>query len=201
MESGLGLLAKLIFSCITFSNFFNLVQFWCGNEGSAFWPLPGSFCTLFGHSMAIFFLKTAEYKASIFAAVFFFIFPPMMTWAWAKLRKSKFYRLLLISSSSPCRGAKKRMKIEKIDGCRMNFTCCSSSYPAHQGRRNENEKGLENHHLCFRILGERERKIWNKKCRVEVKGHWVSPLFQRKIIFKADFSPQKRPGPTVMRSM
>ena len=39
-----------IFSCIAISNFFQFVhwlQFWWGNEASAFWQFPGFFCTLF----------------------------------------------------------------------------------------------------------------------------------------------------------
>ena len=49
---------------------------------------------------------------------------------------------------------------------------------------------------------EKERtNFGNKKCPVEVKGQVVSPLFQRKIFFIADFSQRKRQGPTVMRSI
>ena len=72
MESGHGLLA--IFNCIAFSNFSTLF-IGCNNYVVVKAVLSGSFRGLFVHffchSIAIIFLKTVEYRASVFAVVSF----------------------------------------------------------------------------------------------------------------------------------
>ena len=106
-----------IFSCMAFSNFFKFVhwlQYWCGNEARAFWQFPGSFCTLFlpfyGHFLSE---KCGVWGASVFAAVFFFIFPPMTTWVWVDCSNQNSIILCWFYPSSSWRGDKKRMKVEK----------------------------------------------------------------------------------------
>ena len=75
MESGPGFLA--IFSCIAFSNFFSFIhwlQFSCGNEGSAFWQLPGSFCTLFLAILWLFSSWNLQSIGNLFCCSFIFYF-------------------------------------------------------------------------------------------------------------------------------
>ena len=93
------------------------------------------------------------------------------------------------------------MKIEKkmMDAKRVSTTAVRLMLsPSREG--DATEKGWQ---IIFFVPAfyEKERKNCKKKCRVGVKGHGVSVLFQWKILFKAEFSQQRRPGPMVMRTV
>ena len=84
----------------------------------------------------------------------------------------------------------------------MNFNYCSKAHTKSIKGGGMKKKKCWKIIIVISAFYEKERAYFgNKKCPVGVKGHGVSPLFQRKISFMADFSQQKRQGPTVMRSM
>ena len=144
--------------------------------------------TFFCHSMDIFFLKSAEYKASVFAAVFFFHFSSHDDLSMGSSQTSIIFCWFHPSSSR--RRAKNAWKW-KIDGCRMNFNYCSKA------QTKSIKGGGMKKKRCWKIIifvsafYEKEIKFWDQKCPVGIKGHGVSPPFQRKIFFMADFSQQR----------
>ena len=84
----------------------------------------------------------------------------------------------------------------------MNFNHCSKAHTKSiKGGRMKKKKSWKIITFVSAFSEKEIANFGNKKCAVGVKGHGASPLFQRKIFFFADFSQQKRQGPTLIRSM
>ena len=167
--------------------------------------LSGSFRGLFVHLFAILlpfsFWKVWSIRLLLLLRFSFSYFLPWRPEHGPYCRSQNSFIFCWFHPSSSWRGAKKRMKMEKsMDAEWISTTAVRLILsPSREGNKKKR---------CWKIIFvasafyEKERTNFeNKKCPVEVKGHGVSPLVQRKIFFMADFSQQKKQRPTVIWSM
>ena len=102
--------------------------------------------------------------------------------------------------SLQCRGAKKRMKMEKIDGCRANLNYCSEARTKSVKGGGMQKKRRWKIIIFVSAFSEKKRKKLEQKVPCWGQRSRGKSLFRRKIIFLACFYQQKRQLPPVMRS-
>ena len=164
---------------IAFFTFFNFIQFDVAMKAALSGSCEALFVHFFGHSMAIFFLKTAKFKGCVCCG-FHFCFSShddLSMGLTAKTKKSNFHHLLLISSSSPSAAAgKNTWKQKKIDGCRTNFNYCSKAHTKpNKGEGTKKKNGWKIISFVSAIFekerenSERKVSCWGQRSRGKLK--------------------------------